>query len=152
MSTIAEGGFIHQISIDTVIEIWNYCMEHSIGSVSELCKSYIARNFAWAISSRSFIDVPYSCLRACLEDPQLTVDSEKQLCEGLLEWLASNAKSWEKIDLSGCAHISVAFLVTSIFLSSTDADATSTEILREFLSKLDGCHGRQMPILAKSFS
>ncbi|XP_008788422.2 BTB/POZ domain-containing protein FBL11 isoform X2 [Phoenix dactylifera] len=84
-----------QISLGTIIEIWNFGLEHGIGFVAEPCKGYLARNFAWAVSCSLFADIPYSLLHSSLDDPQLTVDSEKQLCEAFLIWLSNNAKCSE---------------------------------------------------------
>uniref|UniRef100_A0A1D1XZ41 BTB/POZ domain-containing protein FBL11 n=1 Tax=Anthurium amnicola TaxID=1678845 RepID=A0A1D1XZ41_9ARAE len=47
------------------------------------------------ITCSSFADVPYDLLYSCLEHPDLTVYSEKQLCEALLFWITSNEKSSE---------------------------------------------------------
>nr|XP_010940313.1 BTB/POZ domain-containing protein FBL11 [Elaeis guineensis] len=93
--TSERGLSSRQISLGTIIEIWNFSLENGIGFVAELCKGYLARNFAWAISCSLFACIPYNLLHSSLEDPQLTVDSEKQLCEALLIWLSNNAKSSE---------------------------------------------------------
>ncbi|CAL9770597.1 unnamed protein product [Musa acuminata subsp. burmannicoides] len=88
--TLAEG---QQIPMDTVIEAWNFGLEQGIGFVPELCKGYLARNFAWVTSLNSFPDIPYDLLHSCIEHPLLTLDSERHLCEALLIWLSDNRRS-----------------------------------------------------------
>ncbi|KAJ8479048.1 hypothetical protein OPV22_022775 [Ensete ventricosum] len=89
-TTLAEG---QQIPLDTVIEAWNFGLEQGVGFVPELCKGYLARNFAWVISLSSFPDIPYDLLHSCIEHPLLTLDSERHLCEALLIWLSNNRRS-----------------------------------------------------------
>ncbi|XP_020680076.1 BTB/POZ domain-containing protein FBL11 isoform X2 [Dendrobium catenatum] len=80
----------HQISLASIIEISNFSLDHGITSIMGTCKDYIARNFAWAASSSSFVDIPYTLLYSAIEHPELTVESEAQLCEALLGWLSHN--------------------------------------------------------------
>ncbi|XP_073007356.1 BTB/POZ domain-containing protein FBL11 isoform X2 [Typha latifolia] len=84
-----------QLSLDTIIEFWNFALEQGVAFVQELCKDYLARNFVWVVSCSSFTKVPYDLLYSCMEHPQLTVDSEKQICEALLHWISDNTKSSE---------------------------------------------------------
>lgn len=74
-----------------IIQVRN--MVAAIDFIPELCKGYVARNFVWAMSCNSFIDVPYNFLCACIEHPHLTIDSEKKLCEALLLWVSNNGES-----------------------------------------------------------
>lgn len=67
--------------------------------IPQLCTSYLARNFKWAMSYNSFQDVPYQLLHSCLHHPELTIDSEQCLCGAILLWLAANFQQ------SGCLKI-----------------------------------------------
>lgn len=58
--------------------------------ILQLCTSYLARNFTWALSFNSYTDVPYELLCSCIQHPDLTVESEKQLCDAILLWLSAN--------------------------------------------------------------
>ncbi|XP_042436539.1 BTB/POZ domain-containing protein FBL11-like isoform X1 [Zingiber officinale] len=84
-----------QIPLNLVIEVWNFGLEHGVGFVPELCKGYLARNFAWITSWSSFPDIPYDLLHSCIEHPLLTLDSERQLCETLVNWISTNRTSWK---------------------------------------------------------
>ncbi|KAK7844396.1 btb/poz domain-containing protein fbl11 [Quercus suber] len=66
----------------------------------ELCASFLARNFMWAMSSKLFGDVPYHLLLSCIEHPHLTVDSEMHLSDALLVWVDANAKQLENFILT----------------------------------------------------
>ncbi|MQL76824.1 hypothetical protein Taro_009226 [Colocasia esculenta] len=71
-----------QISVDAVIEIWNYSVEHGISFVSEMCTAYLAQNF-------------------------VVIGSEKQLCEALLLWVSGNGKSSRWSFASEKDHINI---------------------------------------------
>ncbi|KAI3947488.1 hypothetical protein MKX01_028393 [Papaver californicum] len=73
-----------------VIDSWNFGFDHAIGFIPELCARYIARNFMWAISSSTFVNIPYKLLYHCIEHPDLTVESEKCLAEAILVWVENN--------------------------------------------------------------
>ncbi|XP_058088680.1 LOW QUALITY PROTEIN: BTB/POZ domain-containing protein FBL11 [Magnolia sinica] len=92
-SISARGTCSVQLSLEALIDIWNFGSKHAIGFIPEVCTSYLARNFMWAVSCSSFAEVPYDFLSSCMEHPHLTVDSEKQLCEALLVWLANDHNS-----------------------------------------------------------
>lgn len=42
------------------------------------------------MSCSSFVDVPYDLLLSSTKHPNLTVDSEMQLCDALLIWISAN--------------------------------------------------------------
>ncbi|XP_019051481.1 PREDICTED: BTB/POZ domain-containing protein FBL11 isoform X3 [Nelumbo nucifera] len=94
-TTSTKGLSSVQIPLDSIIEIWNFGLDHAIDFLAELCTGYFARNFMWAVSCSSFSYVPFNLLCSCIEHPHLTVDSEKHLCEALLGWLTSNVGSME---------------------------------------------------------
>lgn len=48
----------------------------------------------------SFLDAPYQLLNACIQHPELTIDSEKYLCDAILLWLAANIR--ENTAEDGC--------------------------------------------------
>lgn len=62
----------------------------AVNYLPEICTSYLAKNFVWAISCSSFIDIAHDLLLSTINHPHLTVDSEKQLCEAILGWIAAN--------------------------------------------------------------
>ncbi|KAJ9181420.1 hypothetical protein P3X46_009553 [Hevea brasiliensis] len=87
-----KGPGLHEIHLDDLIHIWNFGLEHANDFVPELCASYLARNFMWAISSKFFGDVPYNLLFRCIKHPDLTVYSEMHLSDALLVWLNANTE------------------------------------------------------------
>ncbi|KAL0426519.1 UNVERIFIED_CONTAM: BTB/POZ domain-containing protein FBL11 [Sesamum latifolium] len=99
------------LCLDSLIDIWKYGLERgkmeveyvaANDSILQLCTSYLARNFMWALSFNSYTDVPDKLLSSCIEHPDLTVDSEKHLADVVLVWLTANtAKSegWSNNDL-----------------------------------------------------
>ncbi|KAJ0973435.1 hypothetical protein J5N97_021394 [Dioscorea zingiberensis] len=89
--TSETGNYTLQMPLDALIEIWNFGSDHGIGFVQEMCKDYLARNFAWTMSSSSFAKIPYALLYSCIGDSHLTVESEMQLCEAILNWLSINS-------------------------------------------------------------
>ncbi|XP_062166562.1 BTB/POZ domain-containing protein FBL11 isoform X4 [Alnus glutinosa] len=90
-----------QIQLDDLIHIWRFGLECANDFLPELCASYLARNFMWAMSSKFFIDVPYKLLLSCTEHPHLTVDSEMCLSEALLVWVDANAEQLENFSRTG---------------------------------------------------
>ncbi|KAG8374153.1 hypothetical protein BUALT_Bualt11G0101200 [Buddleja alternifolia] len=94
----------HQLCLDDSIRIWKYGLEHGKMEVEyvaannlilQLCASYLARNFMWALSLNSFNDVPDELLCSSIQHPDLTVDSEKHLCIAILVWLTANTEKLE---------------------------------------------------------
>ncbi|KAJ4980106.1 hypothetical protein NE237_010886 [Protea cynaroides] len=97
-TTSTRGLQSLQITLDAIVQIWNFGLENAIDFTAEICTDYLAQNFMWAMSCSSFLDVPFDLLSSCVEHPHLTVDSERNLCEALLVWLASNAESCKHPD------------------------------------------------------
>lgn len=62
----------------------------AVNYLRELCTSYLAKNFIWATSCNSFVDAPHDLLLSTIKHPELTVESEKQLCDALLAWVTAN--------------------------------------------------------------
>ncbi|KAF5750489.1 BTB/POZ domain-containing protein FBL11 [Tripterygium wilfordii] len=85
------------VLLDDLINIWNFGLEHAIDFVPELCASYLARNFMWAMSSTFFGDIPYSLLILCIKHPHLTVDSEMRLADAIFVWLENNTEQSESL-------------------------------------------------------
>ncbi|KAL8505061.1 hypothetical protein ACS0TY_016319 [Phlomoides rotata] len=79
-----------QLCLYGLTHIWKYGLEHANDFILQHCTSYLARNFTWALSFNSYTDVPYELLCSCTQHPDLTVDSEKQLCDAILLWLSAN--------------------------------------------------------------
>ncbi|KAL3646853.1 hypothetical protein CASFOL_009397 [Castilleja foliolosa] len=82
-----------QLSLDSLIQIWKYGLEHENDFIVHPCTSYLARNFMWASTCNSYTDVPEKQLCSCIEHPDLTVDSEKHLCDAILVWIAAKAEN-----------------------------------------------------------
>ncbi|KAK1439449.1 hypothetical protein QVD17_05267 [Tagetes erecta] len=77
------------VQLSDLVSIWEFGSD-LLDYLSELCSSYLAKNFIWALSCSSFGDVPHDLLLSAIKHPHLTVDSEKQLCDFLLAWIAAN--------------------------------------------------------------
>ncbi|WRX23265.1 BTB/Kelch-associated - like 1 [Theobroma cacao] len=100
--SVSKDPGLFQIQLDDLIDIWNFGLEHANGFVQELCASYFARNFMWAMSSKFFEDVPYDLLLLCIKHPHLTVDSEKHLSDALLIWIDSNIERLQRSNKTEC--------------------------------------------------
>ncbi|KAL6514372.1 hypothetical protein OROHE_019114 [Orobanche hederae] len=93
-----------QLCLDSLIQIWKYGVAHGNDFIAHLCTSYLARNFMWALTFNSYTDVPDKLLCSCIQHPDLTVDSEKHLCDAIRVWLAANIArlepdGWSSSDL-----------------------------------------------------
>lgn len=84
-----------QVQLDDLISIWSFGLEHARDFLPELCGSYLARNFMWAISMNCFVDIPYDLLLSCVKHMNLTVDSEMHLSNALLVWIDANTECME---------------------------------------------------------
>uniref|UniRef100_A0A2P2LXC5 BTB/POZ domain-containing protein FBL11 n=2 Tax=Rhizophora mucronata TaxID=61149 RepID=A0A2P2LXC5_RHIMU len=93
----STGPQLPEIQLDDLIHIWNFGIQHANDFVPELCASYLARNFMWAMSNKFFRDIPYDLLLNCIKHPHLTIYSEMYLCEALLFWLDSSSKEFEPV-------------------------------------------------------
>ncbi|CAI9097792.1 OLC1v1034284C1 [Oldenlandia corymbosa var. corymbosa] len=90
--TSKKGPLLPLLELDVLIDIWKYGLEHVNDLISQICIGYLAKNFVWASSCKSFVDVPYQLLYSCIQHPFLTVDSEKFLCDAILLWLYANVQ------------------------------------------------------------
>ncbi|CAK9159572.1 unnamed protein product [Ilex paraguariensis] len=97
--TSLKGLSSLQLQLHELIHIWKFGLEHGKANdfIPELCTSYLARNFMWAVCSDSFSDVPCDLFVSCIKHLQLTVDSEKHLCDAVLVWLASNKERLQSL-------------------------------------------------------
>ncbi|KAL5570633.1 hypothetical protein UlMin_027208 [Ulmus minor] len=84
-----------QIDLEDLISIWNFDFKNANNFLSELCASYLAKNFMWVISCQSFVDVPYDLLLSCIKHPYLTVESEMHLSDALIVWVDANVEHLE---------------------------------------------------------
>ncbi|XP_078434400.1 ubiquitin-protein ligase isoform X2 [Wolffia australiana] len=124
-----------QISLENMIEIWSYSSEHGVRFVSEMCCAYLARNFMWTLTLSSFADIPYGFLCSCLEHPDLTVHSEKELCEAVVDWIESNRNLSESSSDSEGDDINIlkkvrTFLLPVGFLASKSKNRWFSSIAR----------------------
>ncbi|CAL4971944.1 unnamed protein product [Urochloa decumbens] len=94
--TMASQTCAALVPLDFIIEAWYFAQEHGVTFVQDICPEYLAQNFAHVISRRSFNKIPYDLLCSTVECPHLTVDSEKQLCEAILDWVSENMKPCEQ--------------------------------------------------------
>ncbi|GJX35690.1 BTB/POZ domain-containing protein FBL11 isoform X1 [Tanacetum coccineum] len=87
------------VQLSDLFSIWEFGSEigefvfaamTQVNYLRELCTSYLAKNFIWAISCNSFGDAPHDLLLSTIKHPELTVESEKQLCDALLAWITAN--------------------------------------------------------------
>ncbi|KAL1541370.1 BTB/POZ domain-containing protein FBL11-like [Salvia divinorum] len=100
-----------QLLLDDLIRIWKYGLEHANDFILQLCTSYLARNFMWALSFNCYADVPYKLLYSCIRHPDLTVESERRFADAILVWLNVNAiksEDWSSNDL--CRQIQISLL------------------------------------------
>ncbi|KAL9238856.1 hypothetical protein vseg_013228 [Gypsophila vaccaria] len=87
---MSEKGLSSQkLHLDDLIHFRDFGLENAMDWVVEHCTSYVAKNFMWAMSCDAFVDLPYSFIISCVKHPQLTVYSERHLCEALLAWFAA---------------------------------------------------------------
>lgn len=91
--TLWKGLHPPQLELGPLINIWRCSLEHASDLIQRLCICYLARNFMWALSCDSFVDIPYEFILSTIQHPDLTVDSEKCLCSGILTWLTVNYRS-----------------------------------------------------------
>ncbi|GAY33217.1 hypothetical protein CUMW_006220 [Citrus unshiu] len=91
----SKDNELHQIHLEDLIHIWNFGLEHANDFVPQFCASYLARNFMWAMSHKSFVNIPYNLLLECVKHPSLTVDSEMHLSNALLIWIDANIAQLE---------------------------------------------------------
>ncbi|KAG9134625.1 hypothetical protein Leryth_000953 [Lithospermum erythrorhizon] len=91
-ATSSSGVQTRLLDLTSLIGIWSYSIEHANEVISQLCTSYLARNFMWMISCDSFADTPHKLLYSCIRHSDLTIESEKALCDSILGWVAANNK------------------------------------------------------------
>ncbi|KAM1196846.1 hypothetical protein ACFX2I_008519 [Malus domestica] len=91
-SEVVSAELQPQIQLDDLISIWSFGVEHALDFLPELCASYLARNFMWAMCMNYFVDIPYDLLLSCVKHMDLTVDSEMYLSNALLVWLDANTE------------------------------------------------------------
>ncbi|GLJ31186.1 hypothetical protein SUGI_0624940 [Cryptomeria japonica] len=84
-----------EVFLRQLIDVWNFGADNGIHFILELYTDFFAMNFAAVLQYNSFVALPYALLNACISHPLLTVDSERQLCEAILNWLASNKQCSE---------------------------------------------------------
>ncbi|XAR69719.1 hypothetical protein NMG60_11001420 [Bertholletia excelsa] len=103
--TTSKDCFPLQIELNDLIHIWSFVTEHANDSIPELCTSYLARNFMWAIHCKSFTHVPYDLLFNCIKHPDLTADSEMHIADALIVWLRANKENPESLSsgMDGCS-------------------------------------------------
>ncbi|CAI9290696.1 unnamed protein product [Lactuca saligna] len=82
------------LQLNDLLSIWEFGSELVNNYLPELCTTYLAKNFIWAMSCSSFVDVPYDLLLSSTKHPNLTVDSEMQLCDALLIWISANKEQY----------------------------------------------------------
>ncbi|XP_051148897.1 BTB/POZ domain-containing protein FBL11 isoform X3 [Andrographis paniculata] len=126
--------------------IWKYGVDSSTEFILKLCTGYLAKNFMWALRSNSFKDVPEKLLCACIEHPDLTVESEKQLCDAILSWITTNTAKPEgvsrhylcdkKVDISGCPQMTPLVFLISL-LSSLPEPKLKTKIINRHFSSYE---------------
>ncbi|KAJ4748616.1 BTB/POZ domain-containing protein FBL11 [Rhynchospora pubera] len=85
--------FYHLLSLEYLVDTWNYGKEKCVGFIQNECVGCMARNFVDAVKSSSLYKVPFDMLLACTDHPDLTVYSEKQLCEALVKWSLANSEA-----------------------------------------------------------
>ncbi|KAI3707560.1 hypothetical protein L6452_26186 [Arctium lappa] len=78
------------VQVNDLVSIWEFGSELVNNYLPELCTSYLAKHFIWAMSCSSFGDIPHDLLLSSIQHPHLTVDSEKHLFGALLAWVAAN--------------------------------------------------------------
>lgn len=93
----SRKGICSLQQLDDLIHIWSFGLQHANDFIPELCTSYLARNFMWAISCNSFPHTPWNLLASCVKHPDLTVDSERHLADSLIVWLAASTEQFEQL-------------------------------------------------------
>lgn len=82
-----SGDLLRQL-----IEIWNFVADSGFHIFLDLYAEFLALNFGGIMHCDSFTELPHALLKACISHPLLTVDSERDLCEALLNWLENNCQ------------------------------------------------------------
>jgi hypothetical protein len=80
-----SGGLLRQL-----IEICNFVADNGLHIILDLYTDFFALNFGGIMHCDSFTELPHALLKACISHPLLTIDSERHLCEALLNWLENN--------------------------------------------------------------
>lgn len=105
-----------QIRLYDLILIWSFSRRHGIDFFQELCEGYLARNFMSAMSSKCFKYVSCDLLLICVKHPDLTVESEMHLADGLLTWLEVNKEKLESSSKAGCGSVDILKQIRSSLL------------------------------------
>ncbi|XP_052480165.1 BTB/POZ domain-containing protein FBL11 isoform X2 [Gossypium raimondii] len=106
-ASLSKDPGLFQIQLEDLIDIWDFGLELDNGFVQEICASYLARNFMWAMSNKIFKDTPYELLLLCIKHPHLTIDGEKHLSDALLIWLHSNTEQLERSSKTECEFFDI---------------------------------------------
>ncbi|KAI3790859.1 hypothetical protein L2E82_04245 [Cichorium intybus] len=95
--SISVNG-VTMLQLNDLVSIWEFGFELELVNnyLPELCTTYLAKNFIWAMSCTSFCDVPYELLLSSTKHPYLTIDSEKQLCDAILIWISTNKERYNE--------------------------------------------------------
>ncbi|PSR98499.1 BTB/POZ domain-containing protein [Actinidia chinensis var. chinensis] len=96
-ATSSKGLCSPQIQLEDLIHIWRFGIEHANDFIPELCTSYLARNFMWAIYCNSFPYVPDNLLVSSIKHPDLTIDSERHLANAFIVWLSASTGQFESL-------------------------------------------------------
>ncbi|KAK4345635.1 hypothetical protein RND71_035811 [Anisodus tanguticus] len=105
-----------QLCLEDLVHIWEYGRENgnninmgyhaAIDFIPQLT-DYLARNFIWMTSCKTFHNVPFELLLSCVRRPCLTIDSEKHLCDALLLWLVANTITSDLLSSIGDARLEI---------------------------------------------
>ncbi|KAJ8533886.1 hypothetical protein K7X08_007210 [Anisodus acutangulus] len=95
-----------QLCLEDLVHIWEYGRENAIDFLPQLI-DYLARNFIWMTSCKTFHNVPFELLLSCVRRPCLTIDSEKHLCDALLQWLVANTITSDLLSFIGDARLEI---------------------------------------------
>lgn len=77
-------------------KFWSIAKGMGVQSLACACLDVFAVNFEDVVQEAGFEDLPSALLAACIDHRQLTVRSEKKLCEVVFNWLMYHQQSFQR--------------------------------------------------------
>ncbi|KAL3689576.1 hypothetical protein R1sor_015885 [Riccia sorocarpa] len=163
-STTNDPELISNV-VNALPAIWDTSNRYGQYAVKNFCSRFLAINFISAAAQGAFVDLPCTLLNACLNHPQLTVDSEARLLEALVRWCeaqdlteeADEEKRERRVQLLDKVRASLLpqkILLARYSLKDLLDYKSRTIRLTSYLKSLDlsGCHEVDEDVLFNSSS
>ncbi|XP_042482383.1 BTB/POZ domain-containing protein FBL11 isoform X3 [Macadamia integrifolia] len=165
-TTSSRGLRSLQITVDDIVEIWNFGLENAVGFTAEICTDYLAKNFVqlsllplWFAAGKrrdcyfsKLADESCNGILNLVNDPSTTLRCI--LRHGGFQNLRIRLTEFmERVDLSDCPQITTAFL--QLALCSYSTEPLLPERVEQSLIEHQNLVGDKYPIsrcLVQSFS